>query len=119
MLIEARVIAHLSGQMPGCTVAAEVPEDFPDDGALVVVEKVGESVVNRLRQARLAVQSYGDTLLHAAERNEAALSALASLAADPAVSACRVETSYNFSDEVRKRYRYQAVVHVSYYEEET
>ena len=119
MLIETRVIAHLSALLDGCAVAAEVPEDFPDDGALVVVEKVGESVVNRIRQARLAVQSYGDTLLHAAERNEAALAALSSLTDDPVVTACRPETSYNFSDEVRKRYRYQAVVHVSYYEEGT
>lgn len=115
MLIEARVIAHLAAALTGVTVAGEVPEDFPDNGALVVVEKVGESVTNHLRHARLAVQSYGDTLLHAAERNEAVLSALESLTESPAVSACRVETSYNFTDETRKRYRYQAVVHVTYY----
>ena len=118
MLIEARVIAYLTANLQGVDVKGEVPEDFPDDGALVIVEKVGESVSNHLRRARLAVQSYGDTLLHAGERNEAVLAALESLpAASPAVSSCRVETSYNFTDEVRKRYRYQAIVHVSYYEE--
>ena len=112
------MIAFLSANITGCNVAAEMPEDYPDDGALVTVEKVGESVLNRIRTARLAVQSYGDTLLHAAERNEAVLTALEDLTLDPVVSACRVETTYNFSDEVRKRYRYQAVVHVSYYYEE-
>ena len=118
MLIESRVIARLAGQMPGVLVCAEVPEDFPADAALVVVERLGVSETDRLRRARLAVQSYGLTLLDAAERNEAALLALKTLTDDPAVSACRVESSYNFTDEARKRYRYQAVVHVTYYNDE-
>lgn len=117
-IIEARVIAHLARHMPGVTVAAEVPEDYPGGAALIVVSRLGEQRQNHLRRARLAVQSYGATLLDAAERCEAAEAALASLPAEDAgVTACRVETSYNFTDETTKRYRYQSIVHVSYYEE--
>lgn len=117
-IIEARVIAHLARHLP-CAVAAEVPEDFPDSAALVVVSRLGEQRTNHLRRARLAVQSYGATLLAAAALCEAAEQALVQLPAEDAgVTACRVETSYNFTDETTKRYRYQSVVHVSYYEEE-
>lgn len=118
MLIEARVIAHLTACMTGCLVAAEVPETFPANAALVIVSRLGGGTENKIRRARLAVQSYGKTLLEAAERNEAAISALSTLTADPVVSACRVETSYIFSDEARKRPRYQSIVHVTYYETE-
>ena len=118
MLIEARVIAHLTACMTGCLVAAEVPEIFPADAALVIVSRLGGGTENRIRRARLAVQSYGTTLYDAAARNEAAIQALATLTNDSAVSACRIETSYIFSDEARKRPRYQSIVHVTYYETE-
>lgn len=117
-IIEARVIACLANHL-SCRVAAEVPEDFPADAALVVVSRLGERRENHLRRARLAVQSYGRSLLDAAARCEAAERALYALPAEDAgVSSCRVETSYNFTDETTKRYRYQSVVHVTYYEED-
>ena len=116
-IIEARVIAHLAANLTGCTVAAEVPEDYTD--ALIVVSRVGEQVDNHLRRTRLAVQCYGATMLDAAARCEDAVGALMTLPAnDAGVTALRVETTYNWTDETTKRYRYQAVVHVSYYEEE-
>lgn len=117
-VIEARVIAHLS-RVLACPVAAEVPEDLPADGALAVVSRLGGQDGDHIRRARLAVQTYGATLLDAALLCEDAVSALKSLpASDAGVSGCRVETSYNFTDETTKRYRYQIIVHVTYYEEE-
>ena len=49
-IIEARVIACLANHL-SCRVAAEVPEDFPADAALVVVSRLGERRENHLRRA--------------------------------------------------------------------
>ena len=117
MLIESNVIAHLSRHMTDCLVCAEVPEDYPADGALVVVSRLGGGNTNHLRTARLAIQTYGASLLDAATRCEAAIAAMETLPAeDECVTAVRIDTSYNFTDETTKRYRYQCVLYVTYYD---
>lgn len=116
MLIETLVISHLSGLLPGVLVAAEVPEDFPEDAALAVVEKTADSRNNRIMRATFAVKSYGAALADAAALSRRVRSAMESLAERPEVSACRFETDYNWTDETRKRYRYQAIYHITYYD---
>lgn len=115
MLIETLVISHLSGQLPGVSVVAEVPEEYTGE-ALVVVEKTADARNNRVMRATFALQSYGGTLLDAATLSRRVRSAMDSLVERSEVSACRFETDYNWTDETRKRYRYQAIYHITYYD---
>lgn len=115
MLIETLVISYLTGQLPGVSVVAEVPEEYTGE-ALVVVEKTADSRNNRVMRATFALQSYGGTLLDAATLSRQVRSAMDSLVERPEVSACRFETDYNWTDETRKRYRYQAIYHITYYD---
>lgn len=117
MLIESHIIAHLAAKMTGCLICAEVPEDYPADGALVVVSRLGGGNTNHLRTARIAIQTYGASLLDAATRCETALGYMLELPADdPCVTAVHIDTSYNWTDETTKRYRYQSVMYVTYYD---
>ena len=91
MLIETLVISYLTGQLPGVSVVAEVPEEYTGE-ALVVVEKTADSRNNRVMRATFALQSYGGTLLDAATLSRRVRSAMDSLVERPDVSACRFET---------------------------
>ena len=67
-MIEKIVIDYLESALD-VPVRAEVPD--PNTGSLVVIEKVGASRTNYLDAATIAVQSYGNTLVEAAELNQA------------------------------------------------
>lgn len=85
-------------------------------GSFVLVEKTGSDCRNHVARADLAVQCYGTTLLEAASLCERVKNAMQLLTALPQVAACRLQRDYNFTDTAAKRYRYQAVFSVTYYE---
>lgn len=66
-MIETTVLDFLGGRL-AVPVLAEVPEKPP--GSFAVVEKTGGGRSNGLKQATLAVQSYGETLLQAARLDD-------------------------------------------------
>lgn len=86
------------------------------ESSFVVVEKTGSDSRNHVARADLAVQCYGATLLEAASLCERVKTAMKLLTALPQVAACRLQRDYNFTDTASKRYRYQAVFSVTYYE---
>ena len=98
----------------GVPVTMEVPEGA--SGTFVVLEKTGSSRQNYIRRATLAVQSYAPTLLLAAQLDDAVIEAMLALPKLDRVAACRLERDYNFTDTETKKYRYQAVFAVTYYE---
>lgn len=85
-------------------------------GTFVVLEKTGSSRQNYIRRATLAVQSYAPTLLLAAQLDDRVIEAMLALPKLDRVAACRLERDYNFTDTETKKYRYQAVFAVTYYE---
>ena len=80
------------------------------------MEKTGSSRQNYIRRATLAVQSYAPTLLLAAQLDDRVIEAMLALPKLDRVAACRLERDYNFTDTETKKYRYQAVFAVTYYE---
>ena len=80
------------------------------------LEKTGSSRQNYIRRATLAVQSYAPTLLLAAQLDDRVIEAMLALPKLDRVAACRLERDYNFTDTETKKYRYQAVFAVTYYE---
>ena len=117
MLIEETVIAHLSGLLP-VPVYAEVPDGAAPGDAFAVVEKTGGRARDQIHEATFAVQSYGATLRDCAALSRRARRAMETLPERDEIGACRFETEYNWTDTAARRYRYQAVFHLTYYEEE-
>ena len=112
-MIETTVLDYLRDRL-GVPVTMEVPEGA--SGTFVVLEKTGSSRQNYIRRATLAVQSYAPTLLLAAQLDDRVIEAMLALPKLDRVAACRLERDYNFTDTETKKYRYQAVVAVTYYE---
>ena len=111
-MIETTVLNFLSGKLR-VPVLAEGPEKPP--GSFAVVEKTGGGRSTGLKQATVAVQSYGETLLQAARLDDDVVEAMAELATLTGVGACRLVRDYNFTDTANRRYRYQAVFEIVYY----
>lgn len=112
-MIETTVLDYLRDRL-GVPVTMEVPEGA--SGTFVVLEKTGSSRQNYIRRATLAVQSYAPTLLLAAQLDDRMIEAMLALPKLDRVAACRLERDYNFTDTETKKYRYQAVFAVTYYE---
>ena len=112
-MIETTVLDYLRDRL-GVPVTMEVPEGA--SGTFVVLEKTGSSRQNYIRRATLAVQSYAPTLLLAAQLDDHVIEAMLALPKLDRVAACRLERDYNFTNTETKKYRYQAVFAVTYYE---
>lgn len=82
----------------------------------IVLEKVGSSRENFLNRASIAIQSYEEDLYWAARLNEVVKEAMGTLAKDSRIGAVRLISDYNFTDLEMKRYRYQAVYEIYYYD---
>jgi len=93
----------------------EEPESPPQK--YVLIEKTGSSEENYISSAVIAVQSYGVSLYEAALLNGDVKNAMRDLVQFPRISRCRLGSDYNFTDTQTKRYRYQAVFNITYYEE--
>lgn len=111
-MIEKTVLQHLSNTLPA-QVCMEVPENPPDK--FVLVEKTGSSQVNRINHATLAVQSWAGSMMEAAELNEQVKTSMDELSGFDDISACRLNSDYNFTDTTTKHYRYQAVFDLVFY----
>ncbi len=96
-------------------VLLEVPERMPD--AFVLIEKTGSSATNFIQKATVAVQSWETSMYKAAQLNEKVKKAMDSLAELPEIAKAALNSDYNHTDTTTKRYRYQAVYDLTYYEE--
>ena len=113
-MIETTILNHLMNTLEMNDVYMEVPDDPP--ASFIVVEKTGGGETNQISNSTFAVQSYGPSLLAAANLNSVVKEAMKTLPTNPDVAACSLETDYNFTDTETKRYRYQAVFDITHYE---
>lgn len=114
-MIEIIILDHLTSA--GVTAYMEIPEG---GGAppFCVVERTGGGEENHLRHATVAIQSYGASLYLAAELNQTIIGLMDGIAERPEIAACRLNSDYNFTDTTKKKYRYQAVFDLVYYDQE-
>lgn len=94
-------------------VFIDVPSDPP--GSYVVIERTGGGMEEHIRNAMVAIQSYGETRLQAATLHEQILAEMQDLIELNNVSACTLNAEYDFTDTSTKRYRYQCVFDIVYY----
>lgn len=111
-MIEKIVLDYLNNTL---TVPAymEMPEeDRPE--RFVLLEKTGGSGENFIYSATLAIQSYAESLYEAAALNEEVKTAMSNIIVLNSVSSAKLNTEYNFTDTIKKKYRYQAVYDLFY-----
>ena len=98
-------------------VFMETPVDPPTE--YILIEKTGSGEENYIPSAIMAIQSYGATLFRAAEVNELVKKAMRDIVTLPTVSRVSLNSDYNFTDTRTKKYRYQAVIGLTYKEVES
>ena len=82
---------------------------------LLQFAKMGSSEDNHIESATFIVQSYADSLYKAAALNEVVKNLMRASITQDAISRCKLNSDYNFTDTKTKRYRYQAVFDITYY----
>ena len=84
----------------------------------VSLERTGGGETEHIRSAMVAIQSYGATRYDAAELHESVMSFMKRLNEQDNVSACDLNAEYDYTDTATKRYRYQSVFDIIYFEVE-
>lgn len=112
-MIEKTVRDYLAEKL-SVSVYMEVPEDPAE--SFVVIEKTGSGRENMISSAVITVQSYAGTKYGAAVLNEAVKEAMDSLITLSGISRSALNSDYDFTDPSTKRYRYQAVYDIVYYD---
>lgn len=113
MMIEITVLQYLEEtlQIP---VYAEKPES--PEPEYILIERTSGGYTNHICRATMAVQSYADSMLRAAQINEYVEKAMRDIISLTDISRCELNSSYNFTDISSKKYRYQAVFDIVYME---
>lgn len=113
-MIEKIIYDYLSSVL-SVSVYLEKPEEAPAE--YVLIEKTSSSRSNYLDTATIAVQSYSDTLYNTAVLNELVKEKMLNSIISNSISSCKLNSDYNFTDTQTKKYRYQAVFELTYYNE--
>ena len=111
-MIEEIVLNYLNEML---SVPVCMEETAESGSEFVIIQKTDTSTTNCITTAMFTAKSYGKTMLRAAELNESVKLAMKSIAELPAISSCYLVTDYNMTDTASKRYRYQAVFHITHY----
>lgn len=112
MTIEEFIVDYLSGVLSD-PVFGDVPSPVPQ--SFVTVEKTGGRRENKISSATIAVQAWAASRADAADLCAAVEAAMEAIVAEPEISRCALDSSYNFPDLSRKKPRYQAVFSITHY----
>lgn len=110
-MIEVSLIEYLNGKLD-VEVYCERPKVAPK--SYVIIEKTSESESNFLRSCMIAIQSYASTLYDAMNLNEKVIQVMKDAHEISNVFGVHLNSSYNFTDDSTKEYRYQSVYDINY-----
>lgn len=111
-MIEKTIIKFLTENYD-VPVFAEVPTTPPK--RFIVIEKTSGGRTNHVNRSTVAVQTYGENLLDAAEMSDDLKTWMFLLVSDPTVSAVVLNSEYNYTDTTTKRYRYQSIYDIVHF----
>jgi hypothetical protein len=114
-MIETTLIKYLNNNLD-VEAFAEYPEKAPEQ--FVLLEKTGSETSYSITSATIAIQSYANSLFDAMKLNEKVKKAMERLWELDCMIRCELNTDYNFTDTSTRKYRYQAVFDITYYEED-
>ena len=112
-MIEITIYEYLRDALD-IPVYTEIPADKPT--RYVALEKTGSSLSNHFWTSMYAIQSYGTSLLDAAQINQQVIAAMLA-APDTVDDITRVDlnSDYNYTEPGTAQYRYQAVFDIYHY----
>lgn len=113
-MIEKSLLDYLSEKLT-VPVFMEEPEKPPQ--SYVLIEKIGSSEENYISSATFAVQSYSKSLYDTASLNSQIKKTMSDFADCDEILRCKLNSDYNFTDTTTKRYRYQAVFDLKFYDD--
>lgn len=113
ILIEKIILDYLMQYLRINNVYLEVPLNPPNQ--FIVIEKLGSSKANHLKESTIAIQSYDSSLFKTAELNERVKEAMEEIITLDIISKCKLNSDYNFTDTTTKKYRYQAIFDLVHY----
>jgi len=113
-MIEVTILAYLSNALGKTPVYLEEPENPPKE--YVLFEKLSEGNKDYLRSGSFAFQSYSTTLAKAASLSQRVKSAMDVIPDNTEIYKSTLNSEYNYTDTETKRYRYQAVYDLVYYQ---
>lgn len=90
----------------------ELPEEHPTK--YILIEKTGSSNENHVNSATIAIKSHAESLYEAASLNEDVKREMNKIIKLNEISDVQLNSDYNFTDTVKKQYRYQAVYDLIY-----
>ena len=112
-MIEKIIRDYLITKLAQVPVYVDVPAEPP--AAYVVIERTGGGEEEHIRNAMVAIQSYGASRYNAASLHETVLAAMRELNTLNSISMCELNSEYDYTDTTTRRYRYQAVFNIIYY----
>lgn len=112
-MIEKIVSDYLSSALD---IPVLMEEPLTKHESYVLIEKISSSKENHIDSCVIAIQSYGETLYKTAKLNEDVKNAMENISSLENVSCCELNSDYNFTDTVTKRYRYQAIFDIVYFD---
>lgn len=112
MIIEEVVRDYLDAKL---TAPVLLQRTSTMTGSYVMIEKTGGGQSNRINSATLAIQSYGDSIHAASDLNEQVKEAMDGIVELAGISNVTLNSDYNFTDEERDEFRYQAVYELTHY----
>lgn len=110
-MIEIIVIRYLEKKLD-VDVFFEEPLNKEDE--YVTIEKTGGYIENYINHATIVVQSYAKSLYQAALLNEKVKKAMFDIVEIDDISSVKLNSDYNFTDQSKKKYRYQSVFEFIY-----
>lgn len=112
-MIEKVIYDYLNDNL-SLPVFTEIPKDPPTK--FFAFEKTGGAQVNHISNSTIAMRSYADSLYEAVQMNEEIKEAmLYGLIECDEVISVTLNSDYNFTDTMTKKYRYQAVFDIYHY----
>lgn len=112
-MIEKVLYDYLNSCSLSASAYMEQPAEKP--ASYYLIEKTGGSMTNHIYKSVFAIQSYGATLLEAAQLNDDVKKAMFEAAVLNEISRVELNGDYNFTDPETKQYRYQAVFVITHY----
>lgn len=118
-MIETQLRKYLASTFTGIPVLMEVPDvpsaNYPEfPASMVLIQRVGGRKTDKMSHSSFAIQSYGPSLLAAAELDEDVRNAMESFTEEVNVGSVSLSSCYNHTDPRNGRYRYQSTFDIAH-----
>lgn len=113
-MIEKIVLDYLNCVLD---VPAYMEEPPNPKSQYIIIEKISSAENNFISEATISIQSYGKSLYEAASLNMQVKSAMREIITLADICRCKLNSDYNYTDTNTKRYRYQALFNIVFYDE--